>query len=260
MKYKIILYAGVILFVALISSCKKSSNPTAPVTLNKNFYPNGDGSYYKYNVTSTDSAGNNVSGTRSSTYNGTAVLSGQTFQQQVDTLTFSGISSTSLSYFSKDNSGVYFYLDTAGLAQIIPDTLLPYIQLSPKLTLFEFPFQDGKNWSVFKMNLNYGVLNLTLVDVQAYFQGLEAVTIGNNQTIQDAAKVHFVFKLTFPDPSNPFQTVSQTYTANAWLGENIGIIKWQGSGVILNAFGGSGISFADTSSTITQTLVSYKVK
>jgi hypothetical protein len=43
-------------------------------------------------------------------------------------------------------------------------------------------------------------------------------------------------------------------------GDNIGIVQIQGNAFFFDALSGNGINFADTSSTINQSLVNYNIK
>ncbi len=265
------IYLALVCLIAmtfLISSCK-SANTTEPNNTNsgssKEYFPNSDGNYYKYSTERTDSSGTKSAGTSSTTYSGTKTVGSVTYQNQIDTVTFAGINATSVSFFRKTSGGVYFLFDTTGFSSSITDSALlgylQYVQISPEMELLQLPITDGASWDVFSLGLKIGAISANIITVKANYVGTEDVTLANSQTIKNAAKVKYDFKITLPNPQNPLQTgVERDYTAYAWFGENIGIVKLQGNGAILGPFTGSGISIGDTTTTVTQTLVSYQVK
>ncbi len=257
--FVLILLVSAILF----NACKSNSTSPQPPASSGNYFPNGDGTNYKYSVTKTDSTGNTASGTRSTTFLGTTVLAGVTYQNEIDTISFGNFSASSTSLFLKTASGVEFAIDTAGLSETIPDSMKQYIQLDAALKVFQFPFQDGQSWPVFNMSLKFGAISFNLVSVTAYYQGMEPVTLNlTSGTVTDnAAKVKYVLTLTVPDLTNPLATPkTYTYTAFAWLVNNIGVVQMQGNGTIMDAFTGGGIHFSDTTATVMQSLVSYNIK
>ena len=268
---KVILISTVFSFAILFNACKsKSSTEPNTSSVSGDFFPNGDGSSYKYSTVRTDSNGTQTSGTRSTTYSGTTDMNGITFQNQIDTITVNGYSTVAHSFFLKSDSSVVYALDTAGLSQTIPDSLKQIFQLQfdPTLKLLQLPLQDGATWPVFNLSLKIslgGGANLTfnVVNVSASYEGMEQVplnlTTGN--VTENAAKIKYTLKLSIPDTQNPLATPSSvTYISYAWLANNIGIVQWRGNGLISSVFGGGGINFADTTSTVTQSLVSYKIK
>ncbi|MCL5030571.1 MAG: hypothetical protein M1480_16285 [Bacteroidetes bacterium] len=248
----------------LFNACK--SNSTAPQTTNgtgSTYFPNSNGTYYKYSVVKTDSTGAQASGTRSTTYNGTTTLGSTTYQNEIDTITFGNFSTTSTSLFVKNNNGVYFAIDTSGLSETIPDSLKQYIQMDAQLTAFQFPFQDGVSWPAFSMSLKLGTLTFNLVKVMAYYQGVEQIplNLSTGTVTKSAAKIQYILTLSVPNLSNPFAApTTSNFTAYAWLVDNVGVAQMQGNGTILDAFTGGGIHFADTTSTVTQSLISYNIK
>ncbi|MGB5849499.1 MAG: hypothetical protein WBH40_13480, partial [Ignavibacteriaceae bacterium] len=51
-----------------------------------------------------------------------------------------------------------------------------------------------------------------------------------------------------------------TFNANTWLAEDIGIVKMEGSAIVLNLISGGGLDLSDIAKTTTQTLIDYDVK
>ncbi len=264
MKKISILVLSVLSLAFLFNACKSNSTSSnTPATgPGSSYFPNSDGSSYKYSVTKTDSAGT-LSGTRSTSYQGTTTFNGAVYQNEIDTLSFAGFSEVTNSLFIKSGDSVMFAVDTSGLSSAVPSQYLQYINLSTALKVFQFPFQENQSWQVFGMGLSIGGASLQLVNVTGTYIGMDQVplTLSTGSTTMSAAKIRYDFVLKVPNnPNNPLQFTTTTYSAFAWMADKIGMIKMQGNGAILDAFTGGGINFADTTSVITQSLVSYNIK
>ena len=259
-----VLLLSLISLAFLFNACKSNStspsNPTGGP--GSSYFPNGDGTSYKYSVTKTDSANNTTSGTRSSTYNGTTTFNGVVYQNEIDTISVGSFAFVTTNMFVKSNSSVNFAIDTSGLSASIPSQYLQYVKLSSSITAFQFPMQQGSAWNAFNMTLSLSGLTDTLVNVTGTYIGMEQVplSLSTGSKTMNAAKIQYIFKLQIPNPSNPFQFDTRSYSAFAWMADNVGMIKMEGNGAILDAFTGGGINFADTTSTITQSLISYNIK
>jgi len=87
------------------------------------------------------------------------------------------------------------------------------------------------------------------------------LSLTSGTVIDSAAKIQYNIKLNIPNANNPLAApAASSYTAYAWLVNNIGVVQIQGNAFLLNAFAGNGINLADTSGTITQSIVSYNIK
>lgn len=258
---RIIKNLSLLMFAALMfGACGSNDSGTNPLPSGPNYYPNGDGTSYKYAIETTDSNGTAQTGTRNSKYQGTQNFSGVTYQVEFDSTTIAGLPTTNKFYFRKTDAGVYFFADTTGLAASVPDTLLQYVKLdSNEFGLFSFPFTDGKTWPVFKLSIVFGVITIPVVEVSGYYTGKEDVVLNlaSGTVTKNAVKVKFILTLTIPNPDNVFQTYTKNYEAFAWLVDGIGVVRWQGNAAILNTFGGSGIDLGDTTRVVSQSLVDY---
>jgi hypothetical protein len=270
---KVILICALFSVAILFNACKSKSTTEPPgSTVSGDFFPNGDGTAYKYNTVTTDSNGTKTSGTRSTTYSGSTVIGSSTFQNEIDTVTFSGLSTVAHSFFLKTSSStgssVEYTLDTTGLYQFIPPAYMQYVQLDSLLRLIQTPFHDGDSWSVFNLSLKISIgsgasLTFNPVNVKAYYEGMEQVPLNlvTGNVTENAAKIKYVLSLQIPNPQNPLVTPpTVTYNTYAWFVSGIGIVQWQGNGTVFGAFSGGGINFGDTTSTVIQSLVSYKIK
>jgi hypothetical protein len=246
----------VIMFLALLlNACNKNNITNPSVPNDTGYFPNGDGTTYTYSIQKTDSNGTISTGTRNTEYSGSSVKNGITYQVQIDSFNIVGAGDISLSYFRKTNDTLYYYLDTTGLAASIPDSLRNYLSLDKEMKVLSFPVTENKSWSVFKLSAVYLIFNVPVLSVECSYDGTEAVILHLNSgdVTKDAVKLKYTMSLTIPN------TTSTTYTAYTWLVDGIGIVKWQGNSTILNAFTGGGVNLADTTSVITQSLISYNV-
>ncbi len=270
---KVLLLLSVVGLI-FIAACSKNDTSTGTDnggdTDTTNYFPATNGNYYKYSLDRTDSTGTKSTGTRSETFNGTKTILGTEYQVQVDSTFIASLTTTSESYLRKSqpaagssNYGVYVYLDTSGISNLIPDSLLQYLKISDEMTLYSFPFDQVNNWSVLSVKLDFGIAAITLVDLKATYEGTENINLNlvSGAKTMSAAKIKYSLTLTIPDPNNIFGApATQVYTANAWLVSNIGPVKWDGNASLLNAIVGGDIELADTSGSISQSLIDYKLK
>ncbi len=248
--------ALIIILGLFISACNKDNSTNPPVQNNTGYFPNGDGTTYTYSVAKTDSNGTQNTGTRNTEYSGTQIKNGTTYQVQIDSINISGVSSMSLSYFRKTNDSLYYFLDTTGLSASIPDSLRNNISLDAEMKVLSFPVEENKTWSVFKLSISYLIFNLPVLTVDGAYDGTESVILHLNSGDTNKDAVRLKYTLSLEIPGSP----TTEYSAFAWLVDGIGIIKWQGNAAILGAFTGGEIDLSDTTSVVTQSLISYDVK
>ena len=263
MKMNLILFVLLVGAVCFINSCKKESssteNPgTGTEVADASYYPVGNGTSYKYNVDRTDSNGTQSSGERKTRYNGNQIIANTTYQLQFDSTSISGINTAGITYFRKSETGIFFFLDTTGLAESTPE-LIPYLQnlsIDSEMRLLLLPIQDNSSWSVFKMNINASGFSFSPVEVTSVYDGKETLTLSLNSGNIDVETVRLKFNLKVQtDPLNP----SQNFVAYGWLAKDIGFVKWEGNGTVIGAFTGNGIDFADTTSVVIMNINDYNI-
>ncbi len=246
----------VIALALLINACNKDNSTNPPVQNNTGYFPNGDGTTYTYSISKTDSNGTQNTGTRSTEYSGTQVKNGTTYQVQIDSINISGVPSISLSYFRKTNDNLFYFLDTTGLSASIPDTLRNNISLDAEMQVLSFPVDVNNTWPVFTLSVKYLFLTIPVLTVEGSYDGTENLTLHLNSGDVNKSAVKLKYTLSIMVPAGP----TTEYNASAWLVDGIGIVKWQGNAALLDAFAGGGIDLSDTTSVITQSLISYDVK
>lgn len=261
MKRNLILFVLIAASIYFINACKESStteSPAGTVVADASYYPVNDGTSYKYNVDRTDSNGTKTTGERSTRYLGAQVIANVAYQAQFDSINMSGQTSTSLSYFRKTDSGVFFFLDTTGLSVSTPE-LIPYLQyltIDSEMRLLFFPVSDNSNWTVFKMNINTEGFSFNPVEVNTTYDGRETLTLNLNSVSTDVEAVRLKFTLKYQ--TDPF-TIPQNFIAYGWVAKDIGFVKWEGSGTIIGAFTGKGVDFADTSSIVLMNVTEFVI-
>jgi len=260
MKKTILLSLAVILAVGYWGCKDSESGPTSPGTT-INYFPNNEGTNYKYSYSKTQPSGT-TQGTRTTYYKGSKTISGTVYKIQIDSLNLNAVLQVDSSYFRTTDAGAYYFIDTTGFAASINDPtlipLIPFVTIDKELLAYSSPLQAGKSWPVFKINLT-SPLFVTVVDVSALAVGNETITLNlpSGQTNKEAMKVKFTLTLRL----NPLvQQLVQVFTADAWLIPDIGPAKWDGSGTIVNFFTGLGIDFDDTTNVVKQSLTYYDIK
>lgn len=254
----------VVLFIVsfvMFTGCKQSTTQPTVNQDNSNYFPNGDGTYYKFNINITDSTGTLKVGNKSTTYSGSTVFGKTTYQKQVDTVGNSGVNTTNVSYFRKPSGGVFYFLDTTGISNYIPTMYLQFLTFSTELQALNMPLSDGLTWQAFKLGLS--LLNYNLIDVEASYLGKENVTLNllSGNVVVSAAKIKYIMTLQFPNPNNILAPPAKsTFTATGWFAADIGPVKWEGNGAVLNGFSGGGIDLTDTTESVTQSLIYYNIK
>jgi hypothetical protein len=254
MKTNFMILILTVLIVYTFNSCKKDSTtePPGEVVADATYYPTGNGTFYKYNVDKVDSGNNQTNGTRSSIYAGTMGV----YQIQLDSLIFPGSTTVDSVFLRKTDTGVFLFLDTAGLTSVIPDSLLPSLTLDAEMRTFLFPMSENSSWPVFKMSLNIFGITFSPAEVNASYAGKENLNLNLTNGNETVETVKVRFRLTIK--TSPLNAPTN-YEAFAWVAKNKGIVKWQGCGTIVSAFTGGGIAFADTNSVVTQNVIEYDI-
>ena len=257
---KIILLSLAVILAVGYWGCKDSESGPTSTGATINYFPNNEGTNYKYSYSKVDSAGTSQ-GTRITFYKGSKTVSGTIYKIQIDSLDLGSSLQVDSSYFRTTEAGAYYYLDTTGFAESITDPalipLIPYVTIDKELLAYVSPLQAGKTWPVFKINLTSPIF-VTVVDVSALAVGNETITLNllGGQTNKEAMKIKFTLTLRL----NPLSPIVQVFTAHAWLIPDIGPAKWDGSGTIVNFFTGYGIDFGDTTNVVKQSLTYYDIK
>lgn len=252
----VVLIFGSIIIAGCSSDSATDPGTPAPVI---NYFPLSEGTNYKYLVSGDDGSGTQISGSRNMIFMGTTMIENTEYFNQNDTLTIDTTIANSVSFVRKTDRGTYYFLDTTGLYESIPDSFRSGISLDPEITTLSLPLESGKTWVVFKLLLNIPpiIVNFAPVETNAFYEGsIEnfAVNLVSGPVIITVEKIRYELKLTTDITKPPV-----VYKAYAWYAEDIGIVRWEGNGTVLNALASGLIDFDDTSSTVIQELSDYEI-
>lgn len=252
-----ILFIIITLLAFNYCSDDESTNPPGNNSPPANFFPNGDGTNYTYDVEQVDSIGNIQRGLRYTLYDGVSTIENTQYQNQFDSLIIETIRTTGTTNFRKTGTGVFYFVDTTGISEIVPDSLLSLISLPSESRVVLFPLEAGSFWPVYSVTISNQNINFSPLVVNGVFAEKEKITInlisGDIET--EATRVEYTFSI-ITDISQP----PQKLTANAWFVDNIGIVKLEGRSILINLITGGGLEISDTTSTVTQSLIDFEIK
>ncbi len=248
-----------LLALIFVYSCteENSTNPPGEENLPV-YFPGSEGTSYLYEIIQTDVNGIISTGTRSVIYLEDSLINSTRYKLQIDSIQTNLQSSVSSSYFRTTETGVFYFVDTTGFRNTLPDTLRSSVEIQDEMRAFLFPLSEGTFWPVYRISIELNeFLRFNLVDITGRYISDETLILemsDGTQTV-NAKKVEFVFKLQTGAADSVI-----TFNANTWLAEDIGIVKMEGSAVVLSLFSGAGFNISDTSITVTQNLIDYDIK
>lgn len=254
-RYLKVIFFGGLLILTLNNCSDEGINDQQDDTPPKNFFPSNNGTNYTYDVVQVDSAGVVQNGSRFSLYAGDTTISGIDYTIQLEDLTVDTSTVTGASYFRTTTSGVFYFADTTGFSEIVPDSLAPFLSTPSESRALLFPLAEGSFWPVFRVTVTNQQVSFSPLVVNGVFAGIETLTLHllSGDTDVEATKVKYTFSL----QQEP-QQLAQVLDAYAWFAEDIGIVKLEGKAVLINLLVG-GIDFSDTTTTITQNLIDFEI-
>lgn len=263
MKFYSIIHLKYILLVILnlffFNYCSDDESTNSPGNSSPpaNFFPNGDGTNYTYDIEQVDSIGNIQRGLRYTLYDGVSTIENTQYQNQFDSLMIESISVTGTTNFRKTGTGVFYFVDTTGISEIVPDSLLSLISLPSESRVVLFPLEAGSFWPVYSVTISNQNINFSPLVVNGVFAEKENITINliSGEIKAEATRVEYIFSI-ITDINLP----PQRLTANAWFVDEIGIVKLEGRSILINLITGGGLEISDTTSTVTQSLIDFEIK
>lgn len=264
---KSLIYLLTILLMLFISSCSSDDDgPTDPTdgTSATQYYPGGVGSTFNYQGQTTDSSGTS-NYTRDVSFSSQLNIGNTTYIIQNNNVNIGTATFSAEFPFRTSNTGMFIYIDTAVFDELLDslgiDPSLVTIIADQEVRLISYPFNTTPQWNAYTVKVTAfgGLISLNILELQGNYKGQEQLTImGQSMT---AEKVEYIATVKIPesleDIANP-PTV--TLSAMAWFVKDVGLVKLDGSGVIIAAFTGGGLEFDDDASTATETLVAYDIK
>ena len=267
MKQKLFYLFTISLLVFFAACSESDEDPTEPTDGDtaEQYYPGGVGSTFTYEGESTDSNNVKTPYQREVTYSETQSENNTEYILQKNAITVGPSTTTGEFLFRTSSTGMFIYLDPAVFTELLDsiDTggVSINIEAEPELRLIAYPFSSSPTWDAFvvKASALSGLVSLNLLELKGAYEGTEQVTVqGSSMT---AEKVEYVATIKIPesidDISNP-----DTYSvsANAWFVKDIGLVKIEGSGLILGAFGSGELEFEDEGGNVSEILINYNIQ
>ncbi len=242
-----------------VYSCteENSTNPPGEENLPV-YFPNSEGTFYVYEIIQTDTNGVISTGIRNVVYLEDTLINNTRYKLQIDSIQTNLQLSVSSSYFRTTETGVFYFVDTTGFTNTLPDSLQTSVELQDEMRAYLFPLSEGTFWPVYRISIELTeFLNFNLVDIIGKYISDETLILDisdGTQTV-NTKKVEIVFKLQTGATDSVI-----TFNANTWIGEDIGLVKMEGSAIVLNLISGGGLDLSNISNTTTQNLIDYDVK
>lgn len=252
--FKFVLTFLFVSIVAFYSCSDNSQEPPPPETTTKDYFPNNNGSEYLYELEIVDSSSNIINGERRVSYNGTQQISNSAYQILIDRYDYSLYSITDSAYFNKSSLTLNYNADNSQAMMLVPDSLRSLVQSDKEACMLQFPLVSGKIWSVYKFGVNYGFFVFNIINVSAQVEKFENITLNlNNVPVTvEAIKLKYQMAIAMDPYSAPIY-----YYADAWMIENIGLVKLEGNSEAINFMIGNNL-FAPGSQ-VKQTLKQYLI-
>jgi len=252
--WKLVFLSG-LLVPSLFYCSKEEINGPSHGTPPANYFPSNIGNNYSYEVVEIDSVGGVRTGSRISQYTGDTTINNINYTTQLENISLDTAALIQSSFFRKTSTGVFYFADTTGFSQIVPDSLVDFLSIPTESRALLFPLANGSFWPVFRVTVTNQQVSFSPLVVNGQYIGVETITLHllSGDKDVDATKV----KYTFSRQEDP-QQLPQLLNAYAWFAEDIGIVKLEGKAILIDFLVG-GVDFSDTSSTITQSLIYYEI-
>jgi hypothetical protein len=232
------------------NSTNPSDDENPPV-----YFPDSEGTFYKYEIIETDTNGVISTGIRNVDYLEDTLINNTRYKLQIDSIQINLQLSVSSSYFRTTETGVFYFVDTTGFTNTLPELFQSSVELQDEMRAYLFPLSEGTFWPVYRISIELNEsLSFNIVNITGKYISDETLILDGIQTV-NTKKVEIVFKL-----QTGIDDSVITFNANTWLAEDIGIVKMEGNAVVLSLFSGGELDLSDTSITETQNLIYYDVK
>ncbi len=264
---KIVFYSLLISVLLFIVACEDGVSTEAVESANASeYYPGVIGSSFTYNLDTLDQLSRNYVNvdSRNTIITDTRTINGTEYMVQENR----GTNGTVEQYFRRTDNGVYFYFDTTGFSQTIAllgDSLATLINISPdeEIIALSTPFEDGKQWNAYKFNFTLSALQIdySIVDVKATIEGMDTLSLDVFGEATEAVKIKYNITTRIPtDISNFLEPEEINYEGYSWYVKGTGLVRAEGSGVLLSFLSGTSIDFSDSLTIYRETLTSYSLE
>jgi hypothetical protein len=244
------------MFIALIS-CKEDT-VTNPPSDNSDFFPAKVGSKYYYNFYFYVNPA--LNGGKTISIVDTTNILGTPYFEEIDSLIFDRSLTVDTTFFRKSRTGIFYFIDTTGVSEFIPDSIRNQLSIDTESRLLFFPLTLNQTWPVYQVDITFsGVPIFSIVKIIAKVVDSYQLT----RTFRDSSITRTVNKIKYDmdiqlSPTSP----KETYTAFGHTMDGVGFIKWEGEEFVLNLIRGGKLNFTGTitSSVVFEELVSYSIR
>jgi len=252
------IFISVLLLIFILSCTEENITNPPPQKENQNYFPNNDSTFYKYEITLSDTSGIVESGFRTVHYLGHITLGRTPYQIQYDTVSTNLQLTGTASYFRTTSTGVFYFVDTTGFSASIPDSLKSLVEIQQEMRAYLFPLESGSLWTVYRISIPINeFISFTPINITGRFEANESLLLNLNSgdTTVTTKKVNFEFAFT----ASPEGSIV-TYNASAWLAENIGVVKLEGDAILVSLLTGGELTETGSSTIVNQELVEFEIK
>lgn len=242
----------ILVLLTISYSCKDDTIVNPPVDT-KDYFPAKEGAKFIYNLV-IDSAFY-LGGVRISDVTNSISIAGTQYFVQIDSVIIERSLSIDTTYFRKSNTGVFYYIDTTGLGQLIPDSLRNSLRIDSESRLLFFPLRLNQIWPVYQIDITVGGIPV-FSPLKTSAKVLEAqkltVVFRDSQYTIDVYKVEYKLEVQLDT-----QGSIERFFAYGYIAENIGFVKWEGESFVLNLIRGRRLDLSLTSYYLLEELRSY---
>lgn len=214
----------------LVYSCKESTTQPPTITVNDKYFPLKSGSSFIFNLEIEDSNGIINTGIRSMWIENTSEIEETTYYILKDSLMINSASQINASFIRETNSGIFSYADTAGLNELIPDSLRQFVMVDKELRLLFYPLIINQVFPVYTISVTLAGLNVVDLDAQVESEENINLTLNNTAVQVKTFKIRYSLKIRFGLNASD----EMTYESYGWAVKDLGFIKWDGDSEVLN--------------------------
>lgn len=251
------IFALVVFATILFLSCKENQTTTPPVEDIETF-PSKAGTSYSYNVKFGIS--NPINGIRKSRIISQSVSKqfldkSVIYQPQIDSILYQGTVLVDTTYFRKSSSGVFYFIDTTGFSQLVPDTLRNLLAIDTESRALFFPLSLNQTWPVYQVDVKIAGIPV-FSPIKTYAKVVDSYKM--DFVSRNSTKTFNVYKIEYNldiQLSPESQVERQTVVAHFAVG--LGFIKWDGQSAVTNIV--KGTTFTYPSEVILEELTTYHI-
>ena len=260
--------AFLLILLVFMSACSKDDDTNEPIAgTASDYYPGAIGSSFTYSTdtinTSTGSAAS--IGSRVSTFDRNEAINGIQYIIQKNTSTLGGLPFYSKVGFRRSDTEVSFAIDTSGIASMIDSAITAtgydlQLDIDSEILVIKYPLYSGLTWDAFKLSVGLGsLISIPVIRVTAEYMGQESVSSvpGGAAT---AEKIKYKATIQIPTSADDIlNPPTEVFEATGWFAKGVGLVKIEGSAIILSAISVGEIDIEDTR-VVRETLTQYTVK